>query len=594
MGRYMPFLSLLVILLNLSPRIQGSEHHALAARDDAPSTTDFLRRAFPAVIVLGDYLYIDGGEVAQLYGGKNGSAEHPSYAMNGTLSIPLKTSWTNSTVTFKQSPKAAPVFNQQGIWRDPAGSAFYIWGGTTSYFAQPPPLEIWRFSADGYGGGGWAHENPRGNAVVELAKATRGGQASFTQSREIGYYLGGYASAQTDTSVTGDAYLALPGLIEFNMTSGELTNASSVGLGPYSTLIKGAAEFVPFGPGGVLLFLGGGQSSIRTTYGGWTGVDFNNLTLYDINAKKWYSQQTTGARPTRRERFCTVGVAGPNNTYEIFMYGGVDTQASRTSDEVYVLSLPGFVFFKGPTASTARADHSCALVGRSQMLSIGGTDAFAGFPNSLLDRDPWQNGLGILDLPPMAWKNSYDADAAPYDSPVIVKQWYSQGGLGSVAWSSPEVEKLFAETAPPSADPNPTSPSGPNQPTSSNPSDSSNNNASSGPPVGAIVGGVLGGVVLVVVVVGLFIVHRHKKRQRDLDPALGETQPVPPYGYSKTWDPHKAEYVERWSSAVTSEPPPQELEGHTRQELPAGHGYSEMHSPHGTSELPPGARRDQT
>jgi len=237
--------------------------------------------------------------------------------VNGTISIPLKTSWTNTSVTFKQSAKSAPLFNQQGIWRHPSGSAFYIWGGLTAYFGQPPPLEIWRFSADGSGGGLWNKETPRGSTVVELSKAVRAGQSAWTQSRNVGYFLGGYANAQSDTSVTGDTYLALPGLLSYDMTSGELTNSSSVGLGPYGNLVSGAAEFVPFGPSGVLLFLGGGQGPIATKYGGWTGVDFNNLTFYDIATKKWHSQQATGARPTRRERFCTVGVAGPNNTYEM-------------------------------------------------------------------------------------------------------------------------------------------------------------------------------------------------------------------------------------------------------------------------------------
>lgn len=201
--------------------------------------------------------------------------------MNGTLSISLKDSWTNSSATFKQSPKPAPLFNRQAVWRDPSGSAFYVWGGVTSYFAQPPPSEIWKFSADGRGGGAWAKEAPRGGAVVALSSNVRSTDAAWAQSRDVGYFVGGYANYQTDTSVTGDTYLALPGVVAFNMTSGELTNSSTAGLGPFGTLVGGVAEFVPFGPSGLLLFLGGGQAPVATTYGGWTEVDFNNLTLYD-------------------------------------------------------------------------------------------------------------------------------------------------------------------------------------------------------------------------------------------------------------------------------------------------------------------------
>jgi hypothetical protein len=131
------------------------------------------------------------------------------------------------------------------------------------------------------------------------------------------------------------------------------------------------------------------------------------------------------------------------------MYGGMSTQSSSTLDDVYVLSLPGFVFFKATAAATKRADHACALVGRRQMLSIGGTDGYLGFPDSLLQPDPWKNGIGIFDLTRMAWTAGYDAGAAAYDSPDVVKRWYSQGGLASVTWSSADVKQLFAEGGPP-------------------------------------------------------------------------------------------------------------------------------------------------
>lgn len=127
------------------------------------------------------------------------------------------------------------------------------------------------------------------------------------------------------------------------------------------------------------------------------------------------------------------------------MYGGMSTQSSSSSSEVYVLSLPGFVFFKASGPSTARADHACVLVGRRQMLSVGGTDGYLGFPDSLLDPDPWRNGLGVFDLTSMAWSARYDAGAAAYESPAVVREWYSQGGLAAVSWSSATVQKLFAE-----------------------------------------------------------------------------------------------------------------------------------------------------
>jgi len=266
------------------------------------------------------------------------------------------------------------------------------------------------------------------------------------------------------------------------------------------------------------------------------------------------------------------------------MYGGVDTQASRSSNEVYVLSLPGFVFFKGPT-STPRADHNCALVGRRQMLSVGGTDGYLGFPNSLLDPDPFKNGLAIFDLSNMVWADRYDADAKDYESPSSVKEWYASGGLASVSWSSDEVQKLFAKAAPSNTVPETTHGGGPNGPseTGANPEASS----SGSPPVGAIVGGVVGGVAFVAILVAAFFFYRKRAKQKFAAAAAPNMDP--------TWVDPKPDYIDQWSSGVISAVTPgmtpgvtpQELDGNNNMaELPGGHGASEMLSPHGRSELP--------
>ena len=41
--------------------------------------------------------------------------------------------------------------------------------------------------------------------------------------------------------------------------------------------------------------------------------------------------------------------------------------------------------------------------------------------------DPFVQGIGIFDATAMVWKSQYDADAPPYQSPNIVKDWYSEG-----------------------------------------------------------------------------------------------------------------------------------------------------------------------
>jgi hypothetical protein len=62
------------------------------------------------------------------------------------------------------------------------------------------------------------------------------------------------------------------------------------------------------------------------------------------------------------------------------------------------------------------------------MLSIGGSNLALGFPDSWIkDPDPFVQGLGVFDLTAMNWSPGYNASAAAYESPQVVKDWYGQG-----------------------------------------------------------------------------------------------------------------------------------------------------------------------
>ncbi|KAL2874548.1 hypothetical protein SGCOL_010322 [Colletotrichum sp. CLE4] len=492
--------------------------------------------------------------------------------VNSTLSISLKRSWTNSSITMTSTPKKGATFNKQAMWRDPSSNAFYVWGGMMSYTGIPPPNEIWRFEVDGNGGGTWSQITP--TSVVAFTQLVRSAEASFTQSKDVGYYFGGYANRLSDTSVSGKN-IAIPGLVSYNMTSGEIKNTSTTGFGQYGTLIEGSAQFVPFGSSELLLFLGGGESQMFLS--GYKELDFNKVTLYNPSTDKWYTQQTAGARPIRRGKFCVVGASSTNNTYEIFFYGGRSWSTDQTFGEVYVLSLPGFVFFKATGSSIRRADHTCVVVagGGRQMLSIGGTDASLGFPNSLTDPDPWSLGLGIFDMTEMVWLDRYDSQAQPYESPDLVKQWYAQGGLDSVAWASEEVRALFSELAPNStSDPSPTGRSRTSSATST-----AQGSESSKPPVGTIVGATVGGFAGLVLVICLAVFFLKRKRRYQAAPQQ-EAGGTPP-GSQK---PDEG-YIGRKRPAGINTLHEEHTEHFNPVELPAEHGAAELSSAHGIHEL---------
>ncbi|KAL8636037.1 MAG: hypothetical protein Q9226_009297 [Calogaya cf. arnoldii] len=201
---------------------------------------------------------------------------------------------------------------------------------------------------------------------------------------------------------------------------------------------------------------------------------FDNITIHDPIDKTWYAQTATGQIPTGRLEACSVGVKGDQGTYEVFLYGGHNILERNISvslldqfdqsdalDEVYVLSLPAFAWFKADyPARQSRTGHTCNLVGKGnrQMLSIGGknpTDILVNATNT----DPFLQGLGVFDLTAMRWSDRYNADAESYETPAVVKAWYAVNGRSTRNWDSPAVQRLFlqdtsgrgeADTPPPS------------------------------------------------------------------------------------------------------------------------------------------------
>jgi hypothetical protein len=62
------------------------------------------------------------------------------------------------------------------------------------------------------------------------------------------------------------------------------------------------------------------------------------------------------------------------------------------------------------------------------MISIGGVDAgLATNYKYWTQPDPMLQGLGVFDLSAMVWRDGYDNNAADYNSPQAVKDWYRQG-----------------------------------------------------------------------------------------------------------------------------------------------------------------------
>ena len=95
----------------------------------------------------------------------------------------------------------------------------------------------------------------------------------------------------------------------------------------------------------------------------------------------------------------------------------------KIKTDMYVLSLPGFVWFKINSTSAARSSHQCIVANNRQMIVVGG---FGANPNYNVP-DDWAQGLGVFDLTSLSWKRSYDADAEPYKPAQAIADWYKNG-----------------------------------------------------------------------------------------------------------------------------------------------------------------------
>ena len=128
------------------------------------------------------------------------------------------------------------------------------------------------------------------------------------------------------------------------------------------------------------------------------------------------------------------------------MYGGwgnVLGASAKQYDEVWILTLPAFRWIPANLGHLVpRIGHTCHLVGKSQLLSVGGQD--------ISQKDPWNTpdtaniqGFGVFDLNTLNWTHRYNASADPYRRPSIVEEFYSGKGALPIKWTDPALESLI-------------------------------------------------------------------------------------------------------------------------------------------------------
>lgn len=315
--------------------------------------------------------------------------------------------------------------------------------------------------------------------------------------------------------------IPIPGIVQYNMTTGTFTNSSAAGYNFNGTAERGMVHYIPFfGPKGVYIILSG-DISRRNFYSAAENIQpFSTLTLYDPATGTFFNQTASGNFPNGRIEFCATGANSTNGTYEIFVYAGWAGRLGNQAlpyDEMYILTLPAFQWIKVPYApAKPRHGHTCETVGKRQMLVIGGVDTLQDEATNAaptLDqvtfstRDQFSQGLAIFDMTTLTWSGQYDADAAAYEQSDPVKNYYASNSREPSTWASPTLKDLFSVTH----FTNTTSSSSTSSPSPTNTGASDSVKKTS--IIGGVVGGVVGGLAGVALIVGLIFYMRRRKRR---------------------------------------------------------------------------------
>ncbi|KEF59351.1 uncharacterized protein A1O9_04195 [Exophiala aquamarina CBS 119918] len=486
------------------------------------SAKDFFRRAYHTSVVVGNHLYIDGGEV---YFTSNNAVK--SLPMNSTYSIDLSASWKNNSVVLNPIEKTSPPpsLNVGNLVPDPSGTSFYQWNGKITqaldYTELPGPTKanLWQCRIDG-DSCEWS--------LVTSTNLKRLVRSASTQGNGTAYFLGGFGDWRTDLAYYSNVNLrhSAGGLVTYEIKSQTWSNESIEGLAPTGWSFDASLHYLDgLTNQGFLLAMGGATAAPGNLKSGGEYLNpFSYVTLYDIEAKKWYNQSTSGDVPPRRYDKCSLGIPGDNGTFEIFLYGGSviptasyaeEQQTNIDLAEVYILSIPSFRWYKANTNPTvSRYRHTCEIVGQRQMVVIGGLTSGVKYAN--LTKDPLKQGLGIFDLTTLEWRSSYNASAEAYRSPDIVKEDIQQNGQYPSSWDSKVVEGWFINKAVDNAPSNATE--------TSIPDVSSGKSSNTGAIVGGVVGGI-GGLILIGLAIFFFRRRTRSRKSNSAQSLLQTKQP---------------------------------------------------------------------
>ncbi|KAJ5337987.1 Galactose oxidase/kelch beta-propeller [Penicillium brevicompactum] len=418
--------------------------------------------------VLHDTLYLDGGKLWYQRGYDDGCVGYMAddaltanlYYLN--LSTPFNTSsdfmstLSNMSIAGGAATNIAPNYVSGSILSN--DNEFYLYGGmsrNTDSSDPAPEDRVLSYDAYQYGAyksvwaAGWTQESLSEN----VTRLITNGAAASAPSENLGFYFSGMRASDwgeftlddSNANVTADTLITVD---MSTMRSGEWSNTTLPSYIPGRS--NAELVWVPVSDSGVLVAIGGvidpisifrnqKSNSTRTDESKAISPTFmDTVSLFDVESKTWYLQNTTGDIPPQLTEFCSVlASAADGSSHNIYIYGGYNglEYNANPSDDVYILSLPSFRWIKAysGTSTHSRSGHRCLKVYPDQMLVVGGQH---------VDQSKCLEGGVIVDfnLNTLKFQDKYDPTSwGEYKVPDLITAKIggnSDGGATTTAPSS--------------------------------------------------------------------------------------------------------------------------------------------------------------
>jgi hypothetical protein len=302
-------------------------------------------------------------------------------------------------------------------------SRIYLYGGTTSFlnesfagFKQPSSAQqpLWSYDvADN----GWSPVNMSGPNIRRL----NGGAYAEAPDQGLAFYFNGQLDNGSDSSVANSSefYEFVAGMLVIDFTNEKVRNISTDALGNGTARVGATLQYLPtVGEKGALVLLGGGSKEITDFSNDEFGTlhSMAEITIIDIAAllrgdKVWWFRQDTGPHaPPALVDFCAiVASAQDNSSHNIYVYGG--RNKTDIFGDVWVLSLPQFVWTHVLEGTKPRYGITCHKLGNQQMLILGGR------LGDLTKDCGISEGVFMLDITSLQWITAFQKPDGQYNVP---------------------------------------------------------------------------------------------------------------------------------------------------------------------------------